>query len=356
MLELDCIERALARTGWNRARVKFLARFLVALFAVKTVCLTQIATAFPGAALPDSSYKRLQRFLHGFDIDAGATARLIASLLGVEGPWTLALDRTNWKLGRAELNLLVLALVHEGVAFPLFWTALGRAGNSNTEQRMALLRQFVSEFGKERIAFLCADREFLGKRWVGWLVQESVPFRLRVKADTLLANGRGEMVCADWLFRDCPVQSERQLPHPRRCLGQQVFVCGTRLADGEFLIVIADDARACLADYGKRWGIETLFGALKRRGFNLEATHVTASDRLCRLLTLLSIAFCWAFAAGRWLTEQKPLRLAKRKKHGRKAIGVFRLGFDWLRRLLLPLSGLFRQADYQFALRFLSCT
>jgi hypothetical protein len=202
------------------------------------------------------------------------------------------------------------------------------------------------------IAFLCADREFLGKRWVGWLVQESVPFRLRVKADTLLANGRGEMVCADWLFRDCPVQSERQLPHPRRCLGQQVFVCGTRLADGEFLIVIADDARACLADYGKRWGIETLFGALKRRGFNLEATHVTASDRLCRLLTLLSIAFCWAFAAGRWLTEQKPLRLAKRKKHGRKAIGVFRLGFDWLRRLLLPLSGLFRQADYQFALRF----
>lgn len=356
MLELDCIERALARTGWNRARVRFLARFLVALFAVKTVCLTQLACAFPGAARTGSHYKRLQRFLRGFDLDAGATARLIASLVSVDGSWVLALDRTNWKLGKAELNLLVLALVYEGVAFPLFWTALGRAGNSDTDQRIALVRQFVSQFGKGRIAFVCADREFPSGRWVGWLVREGIPFRLRVKSDTLIADGRGALVCADWLFRDCAVQNERALSGRRRCLGQRLFVRGTRLPDGEFLIVIADDERACLADYAKRWGIETLFGALKRRGFNLESTHVTDGERLSKLLALLAIAFCWAFAAGRWVAERKPMKATRLKKHGRRAVSVFRLGFDWLRRLLLPLAGRFRQADFQNALQFLSCT
>jgi hypothetical protein len=356
MPELDSIERALERTGWNRARVKFLARFLVALFAVKTVCLTQIATAFPGVALPESSYKRAQRFLRGFQVDPGSVAHLIASLVHVEGPWVLALDRTNWKLGKAELNLLVLALVHGGVAFPLFWTALSRAGNSDTEQRIALLERFVREFGSDKIAFLCADREFLGRRWVGWLVKSGVRFRLRIKVDTLIANGRGEMVRADWLFRDCPVQKERRLAGYRSCLGQRLFVRGTRLAHGEFLVMVASDERAELTEYGRRWGIETLFGAMKKRGFNLESTHVLEAERLSRLLALLAIAFCWAFAAGQWLAQQKELLLGKVKKHGRKAVSLFRIGLDWLRRLLLPLSGRFRQADLQTALRFLSCT
>ncbi len=137
MPELDCIERALEGTVWNLARVKFLARFLVAVLAVKTLCLPQLACAFPGQARVESNYKRLQRFLRGFDLDMGSVARLIVALVKAEGPWTLARDRTNWKLGKAELNLLVLALVHGGVAFPLFWTALGRVGNSNTAQRIA---------------------------------------------------------------------------------------------------------------------------------------------------------------------------------------------------------------------------
>ena len=42
-----------------------------------------------------------------------------------------------------------------------------------------------------------------------------------------------------------------------------------RLDDGELLIVISNDsAFTALADYAHRWGIETLFGMFKTRGFN----------------------------------------------------------------------------------------
>ena len=79
-----------------------------------------------------------------------------------------------------------------------------------------------------------------------------------------------------------------------------------------------------------RWGIETLFGSLKSRGFRLEETLLTKPDRVKKLLALLTIAFCWALAVGNWLSQQKPIKI---KKHGRLAKSLFPLGFDRLRRI-----------------------
>jgi hypothetical protein len=356
--ELRSLEQTLSESiDWNQARIKFLARFLIALICVKTVCLSQIASVFAGQAQSASHYKRIQRFLRGFDLDYAALARLVAALSGVKAPWVLSLDRTNWKLGKTQINFLVLALVHQGVAFPLLWSVLekerqGKAGNSNTAERIALMECFIGALGKDKIAFVTADREFGSGAWIAWLLRQGISFRLRIKSNVLLANGKGEMVRAEGLFRNAALKQEWRLPGKRNCLGAAVFVGGTRLP-GDFLIVVSDVEEASLDDYALRWGIETLFGCLKSRGFCLEATHVTEPERVSKLLGLLSLAFCWAFAAGVWLAQVVPCKL---KKHGRAAISLFRRGLDWLRRLLVPLCGQKRQADFNKALQFLSCT
>ena len=84
---------------WNKARIKFVARFLLAIYAVRTVNLSILATAFSGHAREESNYKRLQRFLSEFEMPYAELARFIVQMLGVPGPYTLALDRTNWKVG-----------------------------------------------------------------------------------------------------------------------------------------------------------------------------------------------------------------------------------------------------------------
>jgi hypothetical protein len=71
----------------------------------------------------------------------------------------LSLDRTNWKFGACEINLLVLGIVYQGVAYPIVWFALEKAGNASTEERIAILEIFLEFFGKERIGNLVADRE-----------------------------------------------------------------------------------------------------------------------------------------------------------------------------------------------------
>jgi hypothetical protein len=43
---------------WHGSRLDFLAKFILALFQVKTVNLAQVARAFPGRAKVDSHYKR----------------------------------------------------------------------------------------------------------------------------------------------------------------------------------------------------------------------------------------------------------------------------------------------------------
>jgi hypothetical protein len=61
--------------------------------------------------------------------------------------------------------------------------------------------------------------------------------------------------------------------------------------DGDFLIVATQELpQTALSDYAERWGIEALFGSLKSRGFNFEATRMSEYDRIEKLLAFLAIA------------------------------------------------------------------
>ena len=51
--------------------------------------------------------------------------------------------------------------------------------------------------------------------------------------------------------------------------------------------------------YGERWQIETLFGCLKSKGFNLEDTHMTAPAKIDRLMSVLAIGFVLSCARGK---------------------------------------------------------
>ncbi len=355
MMELSYIEEKLKQSiDWPAAHFNFLARFLVAFLVARTVTLNQIANAFPGAAKQASHLPRIERFLWEVRLPQDAFTRALVTLLNLPQPGTLALDRTNWRLGKTEINLLVLAIVDEGVAFPLLWSVLSKKGASNTEERIALLERFLALFGNEAIGFLAADREFVGKRWFTFLLDCGVSFRIRVKNDTLLADARGQCTEAGCLFGpgSGKAKNRAHLPKRRRFVwGLPVFVGGRHRADGDVMVIISDVAGDLLEDYRQRWGVETLFGCLKKRGFNLEATHVTIGERLSRLLGLLALAFVWCWRVGKARQEVAPSAL---KKHGRLAGSVFRCGLDYLRRLCYGLCGRPRPSAFRKVVDLLS--
>ncbi len=355
MADMSLLERTLAETvPLNKARGNFLAKFLVALLQVKTVNLSEIANVFAGRAKSESHYKRIQRFLRFFEVPYAVIALALVRLLPLEAPYVLTLDRTNWQLGQMPLNLLVLGIAYKGVALPILWTVLQKKGNSNTAERIAIVSEFVALCGVDQIAYLAGDREFIGKKWFRWLKANGIDFRIRVKENTQVTNGRGQLVPVRKLFRSQRIGTQLVIPSARRCWGMELYFSGVRLASGEYVIVVSPQAApAALDEYRRRWEIETLFGCLKRRGFRLEETHVTDPERLKKLLALLALAFCWAVIVGEWLVEQKPLRI---KQHGRLCKSVFRHGLDHLRRILCNLTSFAQRVAFRRVIQLLSCT
>jgi hypothetical protein len=114
MTDIRSLEQTLLENlPWNKARIKFVTRFLLALYAVQTVNLSIKATAFSGRVQEESNYKRLQRFLREFELPYAELAAFVVKLLGVPGLYVLTLDRTNWKVGAVDVNILMLSIVYQ---------------------------------------------------------------------------------------------------------------------------------------------------------------------------------------------------------------------------------------------------
>lgn len=103
---------------------------------------------------------------------------------------------------------------------------------------------------------------------------------------------------------------------------------------GELLIVIGmDKPQSMIHDYAVRWSIEVLFGNLKSRGFDVEATHMSDPEKMDKLMGILALTVLWCMIGGHWKygdAENLPLN-----KHNRPQSSLFRLGLDMFRRLLL---------------------
>ena len=61
--------------------------------------------------------------------------------------------------------------------------------------------------------------------------------------------------------------------------------------------------------------METLFGCVQSRGFDLESIHITKPEHLTKMIFLLTLTLCWAQQAGVGLGEYRPVFV---KKHGGK--------------------------------------
>ena len=90
-------------------------------------------------------------------------------MLKLDGPKLLALDRTNWKLGQGDVNILVLAVVTRRFRVPLLWTLLDHGGTSDVGQRIALMERYLRLFGASSIKALLADREVIAAEWIKFL-------------------------------------------------------------------------------------------------------------------------------------------------------------------------------------------
>lgn len=322
--------------GLGKCRLDTLCMLVVGMVAARTVNLGHIATAAGRTVLIASTYRRLQRFFQHVDLDPDWAAPILARLIGSEGAWTLALDRTTWKIGSRDVNHLVLAVITRRFRVPLFWTMLDGPGNSATATRIALMRRYLAHFAPSSVRLLLADREFVGAEWLKFLNDSNIKFAIRLREDLRVTTEDG---CELTLYARLRLARRTRFFQARMGLHEDAEASHAPLLhfaakrlDDEWLIVVSNiPSREALAAYRKRWAIECMFGDAKTRGLNIEDTRITDPRKLALLMALVALAIAWA---GRAAADLLGIGSPKRKAHGHFAQSWFRTGFDRIRNLL----------------------
>lgn len=334
--ELKCILKPYFKID-NR-RLDCLAQILVALITVRTVNLVEIAQAMLTGGLFEARYKRLRRFFKEFNgFSFSIFSKFIAQFfLPSNIKWQLVMDRTNWKWGKANINILMVSAVCGTVAIPLIWKFLPKKGASNTDEWIEIVEKFIGIFGLNVIQELLGDREFVSAKWFQWLQEKQLPFTIRLKKSISVTSAKENKTHTRTLFINLRQGQVRYIKMQKRLFGISVWLAATRAEDGEWVIVATNhQPEFALARYKLRWNIETLFGFLKSKGFCFEDTHITLPERLHNLLSVLVIAFCLAYKAGQIVAKEIPI---KRKKHGRLEKSILRVGLDLLREIFFKMA------------------
>jgi hypothetical protein len=353
----ELIELFKETTNWHRARVKCTVSIICAMCKLQTVSFVKLAQGFEGEACYESSHRRIQRFFAEFIIDRTLVARLIFSLLPSKPPYRLSLDRTNWKYGNTDINILMLSVCYKGVAIPILWKMLPKRGNSNASERQELFHEYLELFGISTISAFMADREFIGEEWFEYLIYERVPFYIRIRENMKIRVAGKGIKTAFWMFNHLKLGSyhhHKELVYLGKNL---VYLSGLKAFNPntgkvEFVIIASFNRQdQALINYKDRWQIETMFRAMKSSGFNMEATHLTNLDRLSTLLSVIAIAFVWAYLAG--IDKHENVTPIKVKKHGRRAYSYFKYG---LIRIAHAVLNTLDTSEFDKCIKVLSCT
>lgn len=315
---------------------------VVALCKLQSVCYEKLCTGFESKADERSSLRRIQRFMAAYPLDTDLIARMIFALLPEKPPYVLTIDRTNRKFGQININILVIAIAYKGVAFPILYKFLPKAGNSNTKERIELMERYIRLFTQESIAELLADREFVGEYWLEYLNRNRIAYYLRIRNNFYVIDPRKQTrVKAEWLFMGLKV-------------GQNIFlhkIFKNKEGKPELQLIISFiKPQNAIESYKQRWQIESAFRALKTSGFNIEDTHLTDINRIDKLLAIVLIAFLWAYRDGIYVHQN--IKAIKIKPHGRKAKSIFKYGLEYITAILINP---FRKDDIDIV-DFLSCT
>lgn len=133
-----------------------------------------------------SHYKTIIRFFKIGSVKSFCEGifMLVFFMFGIDSN-RIVIDRTNWKIGKKNVNLLTAGVLFFNCFIPLCWQQLDKRGNSNFKDRRILMNRFIKLWrivGKSiKGMVVIADREFIGHDWLMFLNQNRLDYVFRLK-------------------------------------------------------------------------------------------------------------------------------------------------------------------------------
>src|SRR5215210_5198836 len=186
-----------------------------------------------------------------------------------------------------------------GRALPLAWRVKPTHGAIGFVAQREALQAAARLLPAGAQPVLMGDRFYGSPDLIAWCRSQGWDWRLRLKQDLLVFEEGGETTLAEGFTRGEHRLSDIELTEKR--VRTNVAMVHEAGHPEPWMIALSQAPSVHTAfDYGLRWGIEAMFSDFKTRGFGLEDSHIARTDRLDRLVLVLSLALHWAVSTGMW--------------------------------------------------------
>lgn len=248
---------------------------------------------------PMSHYRRLTRFFEDWggreDFLHDLMRQLLRFLKGI-GFKTLVLDGTSWEIGATKIHYLVLSVLVNKVAVPIYWVQLGKIGASSQAERQAMFEKALQVFDLKGMTLL-ADREYVGKTWFKFLKTNKINFVIRLKHGDYESEVDAQKGLPYWqMFLKCATKNKvlkRQIWLNGECFTFVMMPNPKLHADEPVLLFLTTltDAKKAAEQYVFRWKIECLFKHLKSNGFHLEDLNLKDTGKSLLMFAVAATAY-----------------------------------------------------------------
>lgn len=323
--------------GVHRTRVRTLALFTLGLLWAEAVALPRVARTLPLAAKCSSLERRLARFVANPKVDPEAIwTALLPSLLAARTGESIEVvfDPTPHQ---ERFTILSLGMIAHRRVVPLAWCVVPQQtawDDTQLTYLCTLCERINQALPSGCHVTLIADRGITSPgviavcRRLGW------SFVLRLSVSAHQANrvrvGGHEQTLWSLVARPGP-----RFAGPVDLYKQAGWIAveltvhwPKRFAEPWVVVSDRPAGPAIVRAYRRRFRVEATYQDCKRRGWNVEASKLTESDRLNRLLLALHLALWWAHQLG-----CRVIRAGLRPRYDRtdrRDKGVFRLGREHL--------------------------
>ena len=319
----------------NKSRIKCLSSMIISLISGSSIHQKGLALGINNKAKASSKAHRVYCFFKEFTFNYIQVAAFILSLFGEE-KYIVAMDRTNWKFGKTDINILFLVIVLGKISVPVYWQSLPHSGGCSTEFMEGFLQRFIDGFGAKKIKYLLADREFMSRKWLDFLLKNKIYFVIPLKKDhKIRIKNELRTITVKKTFNDLNPLEYKTLEGV--LWDKNVNFSAYKNDKNELMVLVSslEIETNIFALYKYRWSIERLFKHLKSGGFDIEKSHLIILERFEKLLVVAAIASALIVKNGLIQNTLNPIPIKRQKVTNttitKQVFSLFTYGFDHIK-------------------------
>ena len=297
VIEADLMDR---QTGLQKPHISGMADLCASVLATRSVNSSEWIAVIPRKDCDEKSMERyINRFLANplivpIQVMNGFIPELIEMCGSNKQTVILIMDQSKISDG---FECLMVSLHIGARAIPVAWRVVETSGPIGFDVQEKLLKAVLSMVPEGISILLAADRFYGTSLLINWCKKAKWSYRIRLRGNLIIQHEGGEITTGQ--ASKLRLTSLENVELNETGITTNIGILHEQGHEEAWIIAMdCKPSKYTTLDYGLRWGIEPMFSDFKSRGFGITKTHLKNTDRIERLILILTISLYWAVSTG----------------------------------------------------------